>query len=88
MSDPAHLHDAHDARADRVFWIKSRALMARRLAVNLLTRQALQRYRRPQLSGEADLRVITAAIDGYRTRTRRYVQLLARPGRTTHCKIM
>jgi hypothetical protein len=55
VTDAAHLHDAHGAGADRVFWLKSRALMARRLGLNLLRGEALRRYRRMPLGDDAEL---------------------------------
>jgi vancomycin resistance protein VanW len=44
--EPTDLHASHSALANAIFWLKSRLLIARRLASNALTLEPLRRYRR------------------------------------------
>lgn len=63
MSDGADpLHAAHSARAGFVFWLKSRALIAQRLARNALAGELYDRHLRVPLPEDAQL----LAIDEHR----------------------
>jgi len=42
----AALHSSHSPTASAIFWLKSRALIARRLIVNLASGETFRRYRR------------------------------------------
>lgn len=50
---PAELHASHSPRAARVFWIKTRLLIARRALRNLGDGERFRRYRRAPLAPDA-----------------------------------
>lgn len=51
MASTARLHADHSLTASIVFWLKSRALICRRLGVNLASRQAFRNYRKGPAGG-------------------------------------